>query len=234
MTVDLSAWETMPEVLYLTAEDYASNTVGYALELSGDGAVSFYRTARGLLTDADPAAWYWEAVDWAVSTGLMECGRDLRFQPNSGATRGDIVAALYRASGSPVPEMSAGELPFTDLDSLPGCLDGLCWAYETGLVSGRSDGSFDGEAGVTRQELAMMLHRYAAKQGGGTAGAGDLSAFPDAGRVSSWAEEGVVWAVGQGLLRGSEGLLRPRNGVTRAETAQILERFLTLEQRTDE
>lgn len=228
LTVDLSTLGDLPDTLYVTAEDYASNTAGFVLDLSalddGDGA-ALRRTARHLLRDTDPSAWYWEAVDYAVSEGLLECGRQQDFQPDRSAVRSDIVSALYRANGSPRPRLTSSDLPFTDLSELPDALDALCWAYENGLVSGRSDGSFDGTAGVTRQELAVMLWRCA-KQTGEADPAGDLSAFSDAGSIASWAEEGVTWAVSQGLLRGSDGKLNPRANVSRAETAQILQRFL--------
>lgn len=228
LTVDLSGLAGLPDTLYVTAEDYASNMAGYALELSGlaDGETPvFRRTARQFLQDAAPDAWYWGAVDYAVCEGLMECDRQQNFRPNSSAARSDIVSALYRANGSPKSRLTPAGLPFTDLNTLSGGLDALCWAYENGLVSGRSDGSFDGSAGVTRQELAVMLWRCA-KLTGEAAYTGDLSAFSDAGSVSDWAGDGVTWAVSQGLLQGSGGKLNPRANVTRAETAQILQRFL--------
>lgn len=226
LTADLP--EPLPETLYVTVEDYASHVVGYALSLSGpgeDGAPAFRRSARSVLRDANPSAWYWEAVDYAVCRGLMECGRERLFEPDRAASRGEIVSALYRAAGRPAPRLSAAELPFTDPDGLPEDLDALCWAYGNGLVSGRSGGSFDGGADVSRQELAVMLYRWA-RLSGGAGPAGDLESFSDAGAVSGWAEEGVAWAAGRGLLRGSGGRLNPRSGVTRAETAQILRRLL--------
>ena len=228
LTADLSGLEKLPDTLYVTAEDYASNTAGYALELSGLAAGEspvFRRTARNLLQDTNPDAWYWEAVDYAVSKGLMECGRTRNFRPGRSAARSDIVSALYRAAGRPGSGLTVSGLPFIDLNDFPGELDALCWAYENGLVSGRDDGSFDGSAGVTRQELAVMLWRCA-RLNGEAEPAGDLSAFSDAGNVSAWARDGVTWAVSRGLLRGSEGKLNPRANVTRAETAQILLRFL--------
>ena len=228
LTMDLSSMSGLPDILYVTVEDYASNMAGYALDISGlaDGeAPVFRRTVRQFLQDMNPDAWYWEAVDYAVSEGLMECDRQQNFRPNYNATRSDIVSALYRANGSPRSRLTPAGLPFIDLNTLTGGLDPLCWAYENGLVSGRSDGSFDGSAGVTRQELAVMLWRCA-KLNGEAAYTGDLSAFSDAGSVSDWAREGVLWAVSHGLLQGNEGKLNPRSNVTRAETAQILQRFL--------
>lgn len=228
LKADLSGLASPPEALYVTVEDYASHVAGYALTLPApgeDGPPSCRPSARSVLRDANPSAWYWEAVDRAVCEGWMACSRERLFQPDRAAVRSEIVSALYQAAGRPAPRMSAGELPFTDLAELPEDLDALCWAYENELVSGRSDGTFGGGAGVTRQELAVMLYRWA-RLSGETAPAGGLDAFSDAGTISGWAEEGAAWAAGRGLLQGSGGQLRPRAGVTRAETAQVLLRLL--------
>lgn len=219
LTVDLSG--LLPDELYVTVEDYASNTRGYVLD---PGAPSGFRpTALHLLEDVADGAWYRDAVDYAVSRGLMRYTREGRFRPDAGASRMEIVSALYRTNGSPAPGMAGKELPFTDLDALPDCPDALCWAYKQGLISGRSDGSFDGSASVTRQELAVMLFRGVKAE---NAAAGSLTAFSDAGSVADWAKDAVSWAVDRGLLKGSGGRLSPGANVTRAETAQILQRFL--------
>ena len=64
-------------------------------------------------------------------------------------------------------------------------------------------------------------------KGMSTSGHGDLSQFGDAGAVSGWAQEGVSWAVGAGLISGKgDGVLDPQGGATRAEAAVILQRFL--------
>ncbi|MCI8719983.1 MAG: S-layer homology domain-containing protein [Oscillospiraceae bacterium] len=69
-----------------------------------------------------------------------------------------------------------------------------------------------------------MLYRGLKASG---TGSGSLTAFSDGSGVASWARDAVSWAVGEGLLRGSsDGRLNPDNSVTRAETAQILMRFL--------
>ena len=98
----------LPEKVYVTAADYASNTVGYAVETaSGETA----RCAMALLEDVDLAAWYHEAVDFVWEAGLMRGGETLRFQPLESATRAQVITALYRAAGS--PEVRGG-LPFKD------------------------------------------------------------------------------------------------------------------------
>ena len=53
----------------------------------------------------------------------------------------------------------------------------------------------------------------------------NLSRFTDKASVSAWAVPAMNWAVGQGLIEGSNGLLRPQANASRAEVAAILMRF---------
>lgn len=226
LTVDFSGGE-MPEKVYICAEDYAANVMGYEVDvkaLAAGGAAAPRECAAVLLRDVSYDAWYHEAVDCVVGAGVMRGDGNAFFMPSDSATRWVIVDALHRASGSPVSKLSLEDLPFHDISSRAKYIQALCWAYEAGVVSGRADGAFYGTAGVTRQELAVMLYRCA-KPSGGTGGS--LSGFSDGNSVAGWARDAVSWAVGEGLLRGdAAGRLNPNDSVTRAETAQILMRFL--------
>ena len=95
---------------------------------------------------------------------------------------------------------------------------GAAWAVETGISDGTS---LDGA--LTREQLALMLYRYA----GEPAAAGSLSAFGDAENVSSWAVQAMVWATENGLINGVGGdLLNPQGQATRAQVAAMLQRFI--------
>ena len=68
-----------------------------------------------------------------------------------------------------------------------------------------------------------MLYRYVEAYGyDNTYDQATLLAFPDAGKISSYAQVPMAWAVTHGVLAGSDGYLNPRGYATRAETAQIL------------
>ena len=56
----------------------------------------------------------------------------------------------------------------------------------------------------------------------------NLTQFTDASDISAWAVSAMQWAVGQGLIQGSNGLLRPQANDSRAEVATILMRFCEL------
>lgn len=226
LTVDFSGGE-MPERVYIRAEDYAANAMGYEVDvkaLASGGAAAPKECAAVLLRDVSYDAWYHEAVDCVAGAGVMRGDGNAFFMPSDSATRWVIVDALHRASGRPVSKLSLEDLPFHDVPSRAKYIKALCWAYEAGVVSGRADGAFYGTAGVTRQELAVMLYRCAKPSGGE---GGGLSAFSDGSDVAGWAREAVSWAVGAGILRGgADGKLNPGGGVTRAETAQMLMRFM--------
>ena len=71
-----------------------------------------------------------------------------------------------------------------------------------------------------------MLYNYAQYKGYDLTAAGDLTQFPDAGSISSWAETALGWANGNGLINGHEnGTIDPQGTATRAQAASILANF---------
>ena len=218
-----------PDTLYIQAEDYAGNLAGWALDmraLAAEGRAEPERCAMLLLEDADLTAWYHDAVDYILDSGIMEPDGDRRFYPDSPATRTEIVTALHQANGSPAAALTASGLPFKDVSSRASFIGAVCWAYEAGLVTGETADTFAGDADVSRQQLAVMLWRCAKLNGTLGGGSGSLAAFPDRADVADWALEAMTWAVGQGLINGEDGKLNPDGPVTRAQAAQMLVRFL--------
>ena len=54
----------------------------------------------------------------------------------------------------------------------------------------------------------------------------DLSTFPDASSIASYAKDAMSWANGSGLINGTgEGRLNPSGGATRGQAAAILHRY---------
>lgn len=209
--------------LYVTAVDYAGNTTAYAVDTA---ALTTAKCAMSLLKDVDMDAWYHDAVDYVWERGLMAEKEPLVFNPSDTATRADIITALYQLAGSPKVEQAS--LPFTDVHSGADYRDALCWAYENGLVTGYSETTFAAFANVSRQQLAVILHRWAQQTGETPAsGIDTLKAFPDGSQVSLWAAQAMAWAVEEGILSGgADGTLAPERIATRAELAQIIMNYL--------
>ena len=55
---------------------------------------------------------------------------------------------------------------------------------------------------------------------------GSISSFDDAAKVSGYATTAMKWAVGAGIIGGSNNKLDPQGNATRAQVAVMLHRFL--------
>lgn len=161
--------------------------------------------------DVKPTDWFAEAVQYAVDKGLMNGTAEKHFDPNEGTTRGMIVTILYRQAGSPAVRN-----------------DGRMWwsaARAWAIANGVSDGS-NMDSRISREQLAVMLYRYAELTGRDISGKASLEEFTDGSKVSSYAVRTMQWAVSEELISGKgSGLLDPQAGATRAETAMMFMRF---------
>lgn len=100
------------------------------------------------------------------------------------------------------------------------------WAVKNEIVDGYGNGKFGPEDVITREQMAVILYRYAAFKGLDMTKTADLSKFTDSGKISSWAKPALSWAAAEGLVSGKgSGILDPLGSATRAEAAAILHRF---------
>ena len=77
-----------------------------------------------------------------------------------------------------------------------------------------------------REQMAVMMYRYAIYLQLDVSERGDLSVFPDASKISDFAGEALEWAVGKGLITGDQGKVNPRGIANRAQCATIIMRFM--------
>lgn len=213
---------------YVAAEDTAcafTVTTDAAL-LSVQGPYSLERTGttQTPFTDLSSTDWYYSPVRFAYDNGLFQGTGATVFSANANMTRSMLATVLRRLAGVQGTVPSAG---FTDVAANAWYTDAVNWAAVTGIVTGSGDGTFHPDSNVTREEMAVMLYRYARNyMGVNVPATGDLSAFPDRAKVSSWAEEALSWAVGAGIITSrGDGTLGPGVTASRAEVATMLQRF---------
>ena len=175
--------------------------------------------------DVRPDAWYAGDVEYAAAHGLMNGVGPFTFKPEATTTRAQVVTILHRLAGSP----DLGASPFTDTPAGAWYNKAVAWAYKRGIVNGVGGNRFAPDSPVTREQLAVMLCNYARTVRYPTSARADLSAFADAGQVSSWASDALAWANAVGLINGSRvngvDYLRPQGNATRAQVSAILHRF---------
>lgn len=149
---------------------------------------------------------------WALDDVTFVAARELfggvgggKFAPAQSMTRGMVSTVLARLAG----EDTSGSTPWY--------AKGTAWAVENGVSDGKNP-----ESPVTREQMATMLYRFA----GSPEVSGELS-FADAGQVSAWAHDAVLWCVQNGILNGVSGSrLAPQALAQRAQVAAMLQRFL--------
>lgn len=173
-------------------------------------------------TDVGQGAWYYDDVAYVYQNRLFHGDSPTRFAPEDKMQRCMMTTVLHRMAGEPAVNYSA---LFRDIPDGQWYTAGTVWAGSLGVVSGVEPSRFDPFSHVTRQEIVVILYRYAQRMGYDVSASANLSGFGDAGAVASWGQQAVSWAVGSGILNGSNGLLLPNGDATRAEVAAILHRF---------
>ena len=176
-------------------------------------------------TDRPDKGWYHESVDYVLEAGLMNGMGKGKFEPDTTLNRAMVATVLYRLSGDKVSATNA----FPDVPANEWYGEAVAWAQQKGIVTGFEDGTFRPMEEISRQDMALMLQRYAETvKGTDTTPTGDLSRWPDAGQVGSWAVDALRWCVGAGIINGKDGGLQPTGNATRAEFATILMRYAKL------
>lgn len=221
---DLTAWSL--------ADDGSISAVGGAYD-AGQQTYAFdvvngvTAIARFPFTDVVAGTWYYGAAAYAYNNGLFAGMTPTTFAPNATMTRAMLVSVLWRLAGAPAPKAPN---TFVDVPDGAWYTDAVTWAAENGVVSGIGGSRFDPSGFVTREQTAEILYNYAHSKGYDVSARADLTAFPDAGSVSGWAEEALSWANAVGLINGTvrdgQTILDPQGSASRAQVAMILMNYV--------
>ena len=177
----------------------------------------------GSFEDLEKNSWYYPFVRRVVELGLMNGVSEHSFAPDETLTRAMLVTVLYRLSGDRAAETAV----FSDVTPGSWYAEAVAWASANGIVTGYPNGTFQPKTAITREQVAVILHRYAGYQNFDNSQRADLSGFQDAASVSNYAAEAVAWANYFKILSGfTDQTLQPRGGATRAQVAKMLVTFL--------
>ena len=151
--------------------------------------------------------WAKDDVSFVTARGLFNGVSDSVFGVDRPMTRGMVNTVLARLAG---------------VDTTPAAGQG---AYDIGITWAKANGVSDGtnpSASVTREQLAAMLYRFS----GSPEVSGSLS-FSDAGAVSPYAKNALIWATQNGIVNGvSSERIDPAAQAKRAQVAAMMARYL--------
>ncbi len=218
--------KTGDQILFYYVLDYTKEDTGTDFGGGGGGGTAQPEQPAALpFTDVVDTSWFYAAVKYAYEHKLFGGTSATEFSPEATMTRGMAATILYSLEGSPAV---SGKSPFSDVADGQWYAKAVTWAEENGIVGGIDSENCAPEAGVTREQLAAILYRYAQYKKYSVSVGEDTNilSYDDAEQISSYAVPAIQWACGSGLMTGrTQTALAPVGTVTRAEVAVMLQRF---------
>lgn len=181
--------------------------------------------ADNTFTDVSADDWYAESVGRMIELNLMNGTTPTKFSPGSLFDRGMMATVLYRIAGTPAV---TGTADFRDVPGDAWYAKAVTWGFSKGIVNGY-DGSYGPAEPITREQVVVILYRYAKSTGLNVAADDSLAGFSDRNQISDFAVEAMNWAVANGIISGNaDKTLKPQATATRAEVAAMLMRAMEL------
>ena len=230
-----------------TLDGNGSTDSGSGSNQGSDSGSGSSPSTSATLSNEDAAAMFSDVTmsHWVASEGWLAYvvenklmtgyANSSLFGPDDPIQRGQVITALYRYAN---PDSTAtttdaasqrNTAGFTDLKDGMYYTEAINWAKEAGIMTGDASTNYTtvrAEDGITRQELACVLYRFAKLYGADASGntATSYAAAPDAGLVESWASEAMGWCYAHKVMTGdaATGCLNPGNGATRAHMAKMI------------
>jgi len=164
---------------------------------------AYYNAERGWITGYKSGADQLKRQDFVVILARI-AGADLTAYENVQSTMPDVVKGSYYAAA-------------------------VNWAVDNGIIGGYTSGAKADKFGVgdpiTREQVCVILYRYMGSPAV-TGADSTLAPFADAGKISSFAKDAVVWAIQNGVISGKKpDTLAPTVTASRAEIATIVMRM---------
>ena len=112
---------------------------------------------RTPFADVKTSDYFYKPVLWAVENQITSGTDSNHFSPGKPCTRAEAVTFLWRAAGSPEPNIS--DNPFTDVGNGAYYYSPVLWAASNGITAGTSKNSFGPNEKCNRGQIVTFLYR---------------------------------------------------------------------------
>ena len=172
-------------------------------------------------TDVPESRWSYPYIKQLYDAGVVSGTTATTFAPAASMTRAEFVTTLAALQGADVSACKTGQ--FTDVPAAAWYAPYVGWAAENGIVSGVAEGKFAPDAGISRQDMAVILCRYAERFGIRLGTDVPPVTFTDAGDIAAYALPAVQTLQRAGVVSGMpDGSFRPRERMTREQACVVL------------
>ena len=209
---------------YTVLSETQITETGVRITLPGSSRIIVVNRAL-TFPDVGAANRFRKDADYLTARGIMSGKLDGTYGLSEHIQRRTVAMVLWRLAGEPQVE---GKSPFPDVTG-GRYLMPVLWAYQNGIITGYTDGTFRPTDTISRQHFAVMLHRYAkwANAELERTDNGKLEDFPDYAAMNRRFYEDMQWALDCGLISGkANGTYDPTGFTTRGQMTTVLSRFL--------
>jgi 5'-nucleotidase len=191
-----------------------------------DGRISEVVVTYPAFTDIPAGYWAAEYIKQLQELEIVKGATATTFAPGKNVSRSQFASMLVRSLG-----LTTSETPkFTDTDKLSAEVKAeVAAAYAHGIVSGRTEKTFDPYSPITRAEMATMLVRAYNVKNKTEFAATKATTFTDISGLSEEMKKAVAAVQELGYVTGfdeAQTQFKPNNSTTRAQAAKVVGLFL--------
>ncbi len=198
-----------------------------------DGMVTFTTThfsLYGVMYHENPFTditghWAEDAIAAMELKGLVNGVTETEFMPDMMLKRCMLVTMLGRMADAETEDVK--DTGFADVPADAYYAPYMAWAKGSGIAQGTGNGMFSPETPITREQLAVLLYRYAALKYENAPKAASSELFSDDEAISPWAKEAVYALRDADIINGmGDNSYNPRDNATRAQVCTVIQRML--------
>jgi len=177
-------------------------------------------------TDVSENASYYNAVRYVYTNGLFKGMSATEFGAETTMTRAMFVTVLGRLIN--IDASSNAQSKFTDVSEGEWYSAYVNWAAENNLVVGYYDGRFGPNDVITREQMMVIMYRFAIFCGFETGNLDNVKlSYRDMANVSDWAIDAVKYCKKNNLMDVTViGNIYPQREAKRHEVAEIIYKFM--------
>lgn len=212
--------------LYVDASQYPDD--GNGKDPGSNGG----QNGGGKYADVSADSWYAEYVNYLSEKGIVNGKTSSLFEPQAPVTRAEFVKMIAGLAGADVSAYTGsvsltGKVysvsQFNDVKSDFWYAPYVLWAVQNGIVRGISDTQFNPDGNITRQDMAVILARFADFAQIELSDTAEAAAFSDDASIASYARSAVSAMQKAGIISGKDdGRFDPRESAARSEACKML------------
>ena len=207
----------------------SSNSGGESGSGSNNGGGDNGQNGVGTYTDVPADSWY---VNYLSEKGSVNGKPSSLFEPQAPVTRAEFVKMIAGLADADVSSYTGSVSPtekiyivsqFNDVNADSWYAPYVAWAAQNGLVNGVSETKFDPDGKITRQDMAVILARFADFAQIKLSDNAEAVVFSDDASIASYARGAVSVMQKAGIISGKDdGSFAPSEHAARSEACKML------------